>query len=206
MHIVEDCYGVLDTLFQGRGGGVHDTLRNGHQADEVSQIGNAAFEPAVFGETATIVIQDGVGKAGGCQRTAQVSGETDGIGIAQSDGSLYWMAFAYHRQAEAAGGVALGGAYGFVFGFDHHGRAVGGGNQIVQLQARIAGDQPGVFGADLAAEQHPTQQVAELVIDAGFAVAGLLAGHTTSALAVGYEDGDMIQGGAGAGSTGELSP
>ena len=129
------------------------------------------------GKAAAVLIQHGVGEAGGGQGVAQVVGKADGVGIAQGDGRLDGVDFVHHGQAQAGGCVAFGTADGFVFGFDHHRGAVGGGNQVVQLQAGASLDQLGILGAHLAAGEHGAQQVAQLVIGAGFAVSWALGGH-----------------------------
>ena len=102
------------------------------------------------------------------------------------------MDFVHHGEAETGGCVGFGVAKGFVFGFNHHRGAVGGGNQFVQLEAGASLDQLGILGAHLTAGpgQHGAQQVAQLVIGAGFAVSGALGGHGSSGVLRGEQVGE----------------
>ena len=87
-HPVQDGGRPLDAAFQGIRGPLHLLLRDGHQSDQVGQVGYGAGEPAGLGETAAIFVADAIGQRGGGQCVGQVVGGGDGGGIAQGDGGL----------------------------------------------------------------------------------------------------------------------
>ena len=100
------------------------------------------------------------------ERGPKIAGGADLVRIPQSDGGFYAAANLRGFPPKAGGRLGFDAGGGFVFGFDHHGGAAGGGNQYVRLQAALSGKGAGVLGPYVAAGQHTVEQPPQGVVNA----------------------------------------
>ena len=171
-HPIQNGGRPFDAAFHRFGGLVDFFLGNGHQPNQVGQVGGGAGKPAGLGKAGGVGIVDAVGKLGGFDGLIQVIGVLYRLGITEGNGGLDDAGVVGDGQAQPALGVLLDLGGRFIFGFDHHRGAAGGQNQPIGMFAGKALKGVGSFGMDGAAWHHPPQQFAQGIVGVGFNLVG----------------------------------
>ena len=178
----EPC-GTLDAFLQGRGGFVHRSLGNGHEPDQVGEVGRRSVQPSRLREAVQAprsTCEDAIGEAGVAQCRVQVVDVFKLRRVAKGNGGLYGAGVDGYGQAETLRRVGFHGVCRIVFGLDHDRRAPGGREDDVRLQGGRVCDYPGVLGAHVHGVHHRSQQAAEGAVDGQFRVTGHRSCRTVS--------------------------
>ena len=168
VQLIQELCGPFDALFQPVGGLVYGALRDGHQADHVGQVLNRALQPAGLREALYALRalgEDAVVEARRREGGGQVVGLAYRVGVAEGDGGFDDAPVGGKFQPKAGLCLGLGGDGGQVLGFDHNGRATGGGDDDVGAPPGVPGDGLCALGLHVAPGQHALKQAAQGVVD-----------------------------------------
>ena len=143
---IEDDGRLFDTGLQRVGGLVNRLLWDRDEADQVSEIVQAALKPAGLREANTLVVvvdlvvEDAVGELRVAERRIEVGDRLEFSGITERNGRFDGSGLADDRFAEAVDGFLLCRVGRYEFSFDRDWRASWRGDQVVDLGAGLVRD------------------------------------------------------------------